>query len=136
MSNFEQVIVTCNDNYEVTFVVDHSKINDEQWHEINSFWSGDKYRLIEARGNVMTAVLVMLAQQCMQLQVSYGLNSFGVMSAFDWDDGEGQEGWPKMDSSHGILIKHCEPFEFEVNPHVDVSSKPLEKMPDLPKPNW
>jgi hypothetical protein len=136
MSNFEKITVTCNDSFDVTFAIDHSKITNEQWHQINSFWGDADYRLDEAKGNVVKAVLVMLAQQCMQIQVSNNFNSRGVMCAFNWDDGEGVEGWPKMDGSKGILIQHCQPFEFEVDPDVDVSCKPIDKMPDLPQANW
>ncbi|WP_046007024.1 DUF2528 family protein [Pseudoalteromonas rubra] len=135
MSNFERVIVTCNNDYEVTFAIDHSKINEAQWHQLNNFWIDAEDRLDEADGNVMTAVLVHLAKHCMCLQVTHDYNSYGVMSAFDCEKGEGQEGWPKMDGSQGILIQHCEPFEFVVDPDCDVTSKAIDAMPKLPRPS-
>ncbi|EMJ9694382.1 DUF2528 family protein, partial [Escherichia coli] len=32
------------------------------------------------------------------------LNAYGVVCEFDWNDGNGQEGWPSMDGSEGIRI--------------------------------
>ncbi|EGG0968993.1 DUF2528 family protein, partial [Escherichia coli] len=36
--------------------------------------------------------------------ISKDLNAYGVVCEFDWDDGNGQEGWPPMDGSEGIRI--------------------------------
>ncbi len=38
------------------------------------------------------------------IAISSDLNAYGVVCEFDWNDGNGQEGWPPMDGSEGIRI--------------------------------
>ncbi|TMO97569.1 DUF2528 family protein [Pseudoalteromonas ruthenica] len=133
MSQFEQIIVTCNEWQEITFAVDNSKLTEKDWHDLNSFWSGAKSRVSEASGNVKHAVLKMLAEHCSYLQIAEQLNSYGVMKAFDWDDRQGQEGWPKMDGSKGILIQHVDSYEITAEKYLKI--KKVEALPNLPKGN-
>ncbi|MDC9950580.1 DUF2528 family protein, partial [Shigella flexneri] len=46
----------------------------------------------------------MLAQHALLIAISSDLNAYGVVCEFDWNDGNGQEGWPPMDGSEGIRI--------------------------------
>ncbi|AMH01850.1 DUF2528 domain-containing protein [Serratia liquefaciens] len=87
----------------LTVEIDHEVMTDEKLHEINDFWSSNTYR-ISKQGSVLNAVLAMLAQQAFLIQISNDYNTYGVVSAFSWTDGEGQEGWPPMDGSEGIKI--------------------------------
>lgn len=132
MKKFELIKVTCNDDHEVRFAINHSKVTDKDWHEMNDFWGGAKYRLNDAGDDIVKAVLCMLASHCLQLQVSNDLNTYGVMNAFDWDDREGQEGWPKMDGSHGILITSVDTVEFE---SYLFNRENITKMPEPPSGN-
>ncbi|KAB0017203.1 DUF2528 family protein, partial [Escherichia coli] len=52
----------------------------------------------------LNAVLIMLAQHALLIAISSDLNAYGVVCEFDWNDGNGQEGWPSMDGSEGIRI--------------------------------
>lgn len=120
---------------ECKVAIDDSKCTDEMLHEINNFWSDNQWRLSQAEGDVGKAVAKMLIKQCFSLQyVNYGLNSWGIMRCFDWDKGEGQEGWPKMDGSQGIAIISCEVPEIELD-FFTVTE--VETMPEPPKaPEW
>ena len=120
---------------ECKVAIDDSKCTDEMLHEINNFWSDNKWRLSQADGDVGKAVAKMLIKECFSLQyVNYGLNPWGVMRCFDWDNGEGQEGWPKMDGSHGIAIISCEVPEIELD---FFKEEEVEAMPEIPKqPEW
>ena len=46
----------------------------------------------------------MLAQHALLIAISSDLNAYGVVCEFDWNDGNGQEGWPPMDGSEWIRI--------------------------------
>lgn len=116
---------------ECKVAIDESKASEKFLHEINNFWGNSKSRLREAKGDVAKAVATMLIKQCFSLQYqNYGLNSWGVMQCFDWDEGEGQEGWPKMDGSYGIAIIRCEEPEIELD---FFSVEEVEAMPAIPK---
>lgn len=120
---------------ECKVAIDDSKCSEKLLHEINSFWSDHEFRLSEANGDIGKAVATMLIKHCFSLQYQkFGLNSWGVMRHFDWDDGEGQEGWPKMDGSEGIAIILCEEPEIEID---FLTVEEVEKMPAVPKkPEW
>lgn len=120
---------------ECKVAIDESKASEKLLHEINNFWGDSKSRLREAKGDVAKAVAKMLIKHCFSLQhVNYGLNSWGVMQCFDWDKGEGQEGWPKMDGSEGIAIISCEVPEIELD---FFSAEEVDSMPSIPKaPEW
>ncbi|KOZ19737.1 Lambda prophage-derived protein ea10 [Escherichia coli] len=71
-------------------------------------YPGNPGRFTEDRlnkhGSVLNAVLIMLAQHALLIAISSDLNAYGVVCEFDWNDGNGQEGWPSMDGSEGIRI--------------------------------
>lgn len=46
----------------------------------------------------------MLAQYALLIAILSDLNAYGVVCEFDWNDGNGQEGWLLMDGSEGIRI--------------------------------
>lgn len=129
----KQYKVEWKDDFSATFAVDHSLMTDEKLHEINSFWSNDDYRLDEAGGNITKAVLTLLTGVVLSMQVEKGLNDFGIMKEFDWDDGKGVEGWPKLDGSEGILLVRIAPIEF-ISDDFWIKESPLESMPNAPKP--
>ncbi|HFO6377389.1 TPA: DUF2528 family protein, partial [Escherichia coli] len=83
--------------------IDHDVMTEEKLHQINNFWSDSEYRL-NKHGSVLNAVLIMLAQHALLIAISSDLNAYGVVCEFDWNDGNGQEGWPPMDGSEGIRI--------------------------------
>lgn len=92
--------------------IDHSVMTESKLHDLNGFWGGAKER-IEDEENVLNAVLKMLAAHVMCLIVEYRYNTKGIVSLFDWGERNGgQEGWPRMDGSHGIKIISTEDFEF------------------------
>lgn len=121
------------DDFSVTFAVDHSVMTDEKLHEINDFWSGSEDRLDDADGNITKAVLTLLAGVALTIQLEYGLNAFGVMKRFDWDDDGGVEGWPKMDGSDGILLAQISGIEFYESDFWFKEAQ-LDAMPPAPKP--
>lgn len=122
-------------NFQCVIAIDHEKCTDELLHSINDFWSDSEWRLSDADGNIAKAVTTLLAKTCFQLQYEkYGLNNWGIMKEFDWDDRGGVEGWPKMDGSKGILLVSCENPEIEID-FLEV--KTLTEMPKPPKkPEW
>ncbi|MDW9218328.1 DUF2528 family protein [Escherichia coli] len=61
-------------------------------------------RISGAVHSLLNAVLIMLAQHALLIAISSDLNAYGVVCEFDWNDGNGQEGWPPMDGSEGIRI--------------------------------
>jgi hypothetical protein len=119
MSNIKKYIVDYDWKGEICVEVDHDILTDEKLAEINNFWSGAEYR-ISKQGSVLNAVLVMLAQHALLLQVSNDWNTRGVVSEFSWEEGNGQEGWPPMDGSEGIKITHSEISLFDSD---DISIK-------------
>ncbi len=132
-NNIEEIKVTVCDCYSIVFAVDHNLVMEKikDWHLLNDFWGGAGGRLFMADGDIVNAVLGYLAQVCFGVQVSDGLNTYGVMTFFD-----DAEGWPKMDGSFGILIKSMDLFEFNFQPSVDISKKKISEMPAKPKGNW
>ena len=130
MSNIKQYTISeWNDNKAV-FAVDHSIMTEKEFHEINSFWGDDDYRLQEEDGNVVYAVLKMLAKFCFRHQTYDSLNQLGLVALFDYERGNGVEGWPKMDGSEGILIVSVDIPEFDIDEEVKVVA--LDKMPPAP----
>lgn len=85
----------------VTVEIDHDILTDELLHEINNFWSEAEYRLRVASGNVLKAVLKMLARDALVEEVS-GTNAHYLFTQ------DPPEGWPKLDGSYGIKFISCE----------------------------
>lgn len=83
--------------FDMTVEIDHSQLSDGTLRGINDFWSDSEYRLDTEDGDLLRAVLKLLCQFVMSLQVEYGYNTAGLVDLFDWDTcGGGQEGWPKL----------------------------------------
>lgn len=112
MGNIKRYTVDYDWKAELEVEIDHDVMTDEKLHEINNFWSNAKSR-IDKHGSVLNAVLIMLAQQSMLIGVSNDYNVYGIVSEFSWDEGNGQEGWPPMDGSHGIKIIDTEDFDID-----------------------
>ncbi|HED1545434.1 DUF2528 family protein [Citrobacter sp. S39] len=96
----------------VTIEIDHDIVSEADFHEINNFWMNADWR-VEQNGGVINAVLKMLAREIMYIQFPDGYTIDGLIKQFDWDSGNGQEGWPPMDGSHGIKIIDTEDLELE-----------------------
>lgn len=87
--------------------VDHDVVTNDTLTEINTFWSDSSDRLRDADGDVLIAVLKMLAQRCFQLTTAYGYSVKGLVLEF-----ETIEGWPRMDGSEGFKIIDCDELIF------------------------
>jgi hypothetical protein len=101
---------------EVDVEINDELCTDKQLTEINTFWGGSEDRLSEANGNLLNAVLVLLARTALYVQFEGDYNLHGVVEAFDWDAEFGErgiEGWPKMDGTHGIKITGISGFSFD-----------------------
>ncbi|MCG5088086.1 DUF2528 family protein, partial [Escherichia coli] len=103
MSNIKKYIIDYDWKASIEIEIDHDVMTEEKLHQINNFWSDSEYRLSK-HGSVLNAVLIMLAQHALLIAISSDLNAYGVVCEFDWNDGNGQEGWPPMDGSEGIRI--------------------------------
>lgn len=92
--------------HEVIVEIDDEKCTDDLLHEINNFWSDAEYRLDEAKGNILNAVLTMLCTTALILSIQE-LNAQAHLA-----EGK-EEGWPPLDGSHGIKIISVDQFEFD-----------------------
>ncbi|CNI46382.1 DUF2528 family protein [Yersinia pekkanenii] len=109
---------------EIDVEIDHDVMTDENLHGINNFFYGAEERLRDS-GLVLHAVLKMLAETCLRLQVEYSYNTHGMISLFDWDDATlngGIEGWPCMNGSEGIRLVGVDSVSFD---YSDMSVKNL-----------
>lgn len=88
----------------ITFVVDTDVLKQEELQEMHTFWMSHEERLAEFDGDLLYAVLSMIAKTALHEQFSNDYNLRGIISQFDYDDGGGLEGFCKMDGSHGIKI--------------------------------
>lgn len=102
MGNVKSYTVDYDWKAELTVEIDHDIVTDAALREINEFWSNHESR--EENHGLLNAVLIMLARHVMPMAYEQGYNAYGVRSLFDWDAGNGQEGWPPMDGSQGIKI--------------------------------
>ncbi|EFJ3663118.1 TPA: DUF2528 family protein [Escherichia coli] len=98
MSNIKKYIIDYDWKASIEIEIDHDVMTEEKLHQINNFWSDSEYRL-NKHGSVLNAVLIMLAQHALLIAISSDLNAYGVVCEFDWNDGNGQEGWPPMDGN-------------------------------------
>lgn len=97
---------------EILVEINHDVATEKDLNEINNFWSGAEDR-IKREGSPLNAVLKMLARTCLHLQLETGYSVTGIIEEFNWDKrGGGQEGWPKMDGSHGIKLLRVDEFGF------------------------
>lgn len=94
--------------------IDHDVLTEEKLHEMNNFFSDAKSRLKNEGGNVLNAVLKILATKILCLEIEYNFNTYGIKKLFDRDGSNGgQEGWPKLDGSEGIELISVEGLEFD-----------------------
>lgn len=88
--------------------VDHSVFTDEVATMINGFWMGADDRLHCEDGNLIKAVLKMLAARIFAMDIELGIGVSGLIALFD-----NEEGWPKMNGSDGIKIVSLDGLTFE-----------------------
>lgn len=126
MSNKKRYLLEHDGTYfDMTVEVDHDKVTEKVLTEINEFWTDGKDRLEAAGGDVLQAVLKMLCQYVITLQIEYGYNTHGIRELFNWGvRGNGQEGWPMMDGSEGIEIIHVSNTEIPSS-EITVMEVPL-----------
>ena len=120
-------------NHKAVFAVDHDKFTDEHFTCMNEFWSDAESRLSNAGGDLVLAVLKMIAEYCFTYQTYHELNSYGMMRHFGCDDNPNQsvEGYPRLDGSMGILLVHVDVPSIDIDDDVTVTE--LTEMPALPK---
>lgn len=106
----------------VTIEINHDIVSEADLHELNNFWTNANWR-VKRDGGVLNAVLKMLAREIMYIQFTAGYTIDGLIKQFDWDSGNGQEGWPPMDGSHGIKIIDTEDLELDTD---DMSIKKID----------
>ena len=91
--------------------VDHSLMTDAELHDLNNFWSCARERLSDEDGDILHTVLKDLLNQVLRVQFEGDLNLQGVLNAFDYHGGGGQEGYPKLDGSAGIKLLKVDGIE-------------------------
>jgi hypothetical protein len=135
-SNIKKYIISEWNESKAVFAVDHNKADNELFHQMNNFWSGAKYRLDESNGDVVLAVLKMVAKYCFSYQAYHSLNNYGMMSHFGSgeDKSSGVEGYPRLDGSYGILLMRVDVPEFSIDEQVQVNM--LDEMPEKPKSSF
>jgi hypothetical protein len=99
------------DYTDVVVEIDHAVCTDALLHEINDFWSDRKFRLSQANGDITRAVLLMLAQTVLRLNVSDWRDTVSLMK----DTETCPEGWPLLDGSAGITLVKVEDFVFDAD---------------------
>jgi len=103
MANVKRYKIEWMDIFEVIIDIDHAILTDEDIQEINKFWTSAKYRE-ESKGGLVHGVLCMLGAEITREQFKHEWLIEDLIKRFDWEAGEGIEGWPPMDGSHGITI--------------------------------
>lgn len=94
--------------HEVIVEIDDRPETLDVLHEINNFCGPHVARAsIDRHGSVLKAVLAQLCVKAMDLSV----REFSVIAAFN--EGSGQEGWPRLDGSEGIRLVSVEDFYFD-----------------------
>lgn len=97
---------------DVVIEINFNVLTEELLAEINNFWCNSESR-VRREGSVLNAVLKMLAATVLRLQVQHDFSTAGIIDLFNWNDGNGQEGWPEMDGSYGIKLVSVDEFDFE-----------------------
>lgn len=92
--------------YDMVVDIDDSLCTDALLHEINNFWSDAEWRLSRARGDVLKAVLRMLALTAFRMTIT-------DLDPEDELKVRGIEGWPKLDGSAGITLVSLDYFELD-----------------------
>ena len=99
MANIKEYTLDYDNKAEVVVEVDHDILKDELLHEINNFWSDADERLSVCDGNILKAVLRLLATAALREEII----NWSAVTSFQ----KGViEGWPRLDGCCGIkLIK-------------------------------
>lgn len=103
------------DNVWMQVAIDRDICTDEKLLEMNRFWTGAEDRLSRAGGSPLKAVLKMLGVAVAHQTI----DSWDAKEAFDWSKGNGVEGWPALDGSHGITLLDFNEYTFDSD-DVDV----------------
>lgn len=103
MSNIKSYDVDYDWKGGITVDIDFDKVSEKYLHEINDFWSGSESRLRNANGDIVKAVLKMLAREAMKIAFINDYNVYGVVCEFSGEERD-VEGWPPMDGSEGITL--------------------------------
>lgn len=119
MANIKRYEIDYDWKASVTVDIDHDIVTEASLHELNNFWS-DAERIIKRHDGVLNVVLKRLAREIIDIQFTYGYTISGLIDKFDWDKGNGREGWPPMDGSQGIKIIDTEDLEID---YEDMSIK-------------
>lgn len=91
-------------DYEVTLEVNLDRLTPERAEMINSFWSGDDYRLREEKGDTVRAVIRLAGQRLINAMLSQGGSEFSESTKgalfgdnpgpiWTQDDLHNEEGW-------------------------------------------
>ena len=88
----------------VKIEVDDDVCTQHALHEINQFWAGHERRVKAENGSVLDAVLKLIAQKALALELCGNYPLSRIADKFDWDDGNGVEGFPKLDGSMGLNL--------------------------------
>lgn len=113
MSNIKSYDIDYDWKCGLVIEVDHDIITEDILHEINDFWSDSKYRLSQNQGNILFTVLKMIAREAFHISLTNNYSTFGVVCEFDWDQGNGVEGYPAMNGTSGFKIIHVETDLFD-----------------------
>ena len=98
--------ITYDWSFDMVVTIDHDVLTDEKLHEINNFWSGAEDRLRRDKGNVLHAVLRMLALRAFVTTVT-------DLAPEDMWRVNPPEGWPPLDGSYGIQLLSLDYFELD-----------------------
>jgi len=98
-------------NFDMVVEIDHDVCKDELLHEINNFWSDAEWRLSQADGNILHAVLKLMARMAFRLNVSDWRDTASLLRAEETTP----EGWPVLDGSSGITLVSIDDFEFDAD---------------------
>lgn len=98
-------------SFDMVVEIDHEVCKDELLHEINDFWSDAEYRLSDADGNILHAVLKLMAQMAFRLSISDWRDTVSLLKESETCP----EGWPVLDGSAGITLVSIDGFEFETD---------------------
>lgn len=110
MSNIQRYCVDWNGEGYLDVEVDHDLLTENSLYEINNFWIDADARLDDQEGNLLFAVLALLAERCFLLSYRGCWSASMLIDAFNQE-----EGWPPMDGSYGIKIIGCDEPEFHLS---------------------
>ena len=98
---------------ELELSIDTDKYTEKLAHKINDFWSGAAYRLEESDGDIIKTALKLYGAAIFQ-EAAFNnfLDNDWVTDKFDWDKGNGVEGFESF-SNAGITLFSVENLQIE-----------------------